>query len=57
MFFLIKLAMLIQVLIKNEQDQADIFQYTYFYNFQIYLQAMMYHFEYIDLANHPGYLF
>ena len=40
--------MLIQVQIKIEQDQGHIFQYIYFQNSQIHLQAIMYHFEHID---------
>ena len=39
--FLNKLAMLIQVLIKNELDQGHISQYIYFESFQIHLQVIV----------------
>ena len=34
--------MVIQVLIKNEQDQVYIFQYIHFENFQMDLKAMIF---------------
>ena len=39
------IAMIMHVLIKNEQDQVHIFEYIYFESFQTHLQAIMYHFE------------
>ena len=48
--------MLIQVQIKIEQDQGHIFQYIYFQNSQIHLQAIMYHFEHIDHDIRLGFL-
>ena len=53
--FLSKLAMLIQVQIEKEQDPVHIFQYIYFENSQIHLQAVMYQFEHIDHDIHQGF--
>ena len=47
--------MLMEVQIKNEQDQIDIFQCIYFENSQIHLQAMMYQSEHIDHDIHLGF--
>ena len=49
--------MLIELLIKNELDQAHIFQYFYFESFQKNLQVTMYRFEYIYHDNNQDFLF
>ena len=49
--------MLIQMQTINEHDQVHIFQYIYFQNFQIYLQAIIYHFDHIDHDIHLGFHF
>ena len=40
--------MLIQMLIETEQDQIHVSQFICFYNSQIHLQAVMYHFEHTN---------
>ena len=49
--------MVIQVQAQNIRDQVHIYQDTYFQNFQIHLQAIMYHFERISHDIHRDYLF
>ena len=48
--------MLIQVQRNNELDQVHIFQYIYFYSFQVYQQVIMYRFEQTNRGNHLGFL-
>ena len=49
--------MLILVQKENEQDQAHIFQETYFKSFQIHQLTIMYHFEHINHDNPLNVLF
>ena len=49
--------MLIQGLMKNEQDQVHVFQYIYFKSFQIHLQVIMNHSEYTSHDTHIYFLF
>ena len=44
--------MLIQAKIRNKKDQVHIFQSTYFENFRIHPQAIMYQFEHTNHAKH-----
>ena len=48
--------MLIQVLIKNEQDQVHILQYIYLESFQIHLRVIMYHSERTSHETHLDFL-
>ena len=49
--------MLILVQKENEEDQAHIFQETYFKSFQIHQLTIMYHFEHINHDNPLNVLF
>ena len=42
---------------KNELNQAHIFQYIYYENFQIHLQEIMCYFEWIDHNKSLDFLF
>ena len=54
--FLNRLAMLIRVQTKNEQDRVHIVEYICFNRFPIHQEATMYHFELTNPDNHEAFL-
>ena len=54
--FLNRLAMLIRMQTKNEQDRVHIVEYICFNRFLIHQEAILYHFELTNPDNHEAFL-
>ena len=48
--------MLIQLQVKNVQDQVHIFHYIYFKSFQVHQKVIKYHFKHTNYVIHLNFL-